>query len=74
MFPDMSGGAAIPARRERKRRGFCVHCDYDLTGNETGVCPECGEKIAHHEHHRAASAALDGFSQSAVTRRPGAAR
>ena len=35
-------------RRERKRRGFCVHCDYDLTGNESGVCPECGEKIARH--------------------------
>lgn len=30
----------------RQRLGRCVHCDYDLTGNVSGVCPECGEKIA----------------------------
>lgn len=22
--------------------GKCVHCGYDLTGNTSGVCPECG--------------------------------
>jgi hypothetical protein len=22
--------------------GHCRHCAYDLTGNESGVCPECG--------------------------------
>ena len=30
----------------RKRRKFgpnsCGNCGYDLTGNETGECPECG--------------------------------
>ena len=26
----------------RVRPGFCVTCDYDLTGNLSGVCPECG--------------------------------
>lgn len=25
-----------------RRRGLCVRCRYDLTGNTTGVCPECG--------------------------------
>ncbi len=25
--------------------GRCLSCDYDLRGNETGVCPECGEAI-----------------------------
>ena len=25
--------------------GRCGRCDYDLTGNVTGVCPECGWKI-----------------------------
>lgn len=25
--------------------GHCVRCDYDLTGNESGRCPECGEQI-----------------------------
>lgn len=25
--------------------GFCVKCSYNLTGNTSGVCPECGEPI-----------------------------
>lgn len=25
--------------------GHCQHCGYDLTGNTSGVCPECGEQI-----------------------------
>lgn len=33
-------------RRERRRAfGRCHQCDYDLTGNVTGVCPECGNAI-----------------------------
>ena len=39
---------AFVLRRERVRRirqGACVVCGYDLTGNESGVCPECGERI-----------------------------
>ena len=23
----------------------CIKCGYDLTGNVSGVCPECGERI-----------------------------
>lgn len=23
----------------------CVQCGYDLTGNVSGICPECGERI-----------------------------
>ena len=26
----------------RRRRGHCQICDYNLTGNESGRCPECG--------------------------------
>jgi hypothetical protein len=34
-------------RRDRKPRpGFCRRCDYDLTGNASGRCPECGEPIS----------------------------
>ncbi len=33
---------ALYFRRRRRRPGHCVQCDYDLTGNVTGVCPECG--------------------------------
>ncbi len=29
-------------RRKLAMLGCCPACRYDLTGNETGVCPECG--------------------------------
>lgn len=29
-------------RRRRRQRGLCLNCAYDLTGNISGVCPECG--------------------------------
>jgi hypothetical protein len=33
-----------PLRRYRRRkRGACLQCGYDLTGNVSGRCPECGE-------------------------------
>ena len=35
-----------PLRRWRRRcAGHCVRCGYDLTGNESGVCPECGRPV-----------------------------
>ncbi|UCC30567.1 MAG: hypothetical protein JSU86_20505 [Phycisphaerales bacterium] len=36
-----------PLRRwHRRRKGLCVRCAYNLTGNMSGVCPECGDAIA----------------------------
>ena len=36
-----------PVKRwRRKRTGLCIHCGYNLSGNRTGRCPECGM------HHR----------------------
>ena len=33
-----------PLRRYRRRkRGLCLKCGYNLTGNVSGRCPECGE-------------------------------
>lgn len=32
-------------RDPRPLPGHCRKCGYDLTGNESGVCPECGERI-----------------------------
>lgn len=26
-------------------RGRCRFCDYDLTGNTSGICPECGGSV-----------------------------
>jgi hypothetical protein len=31
-------------RERRREHGVCVGCGYDLTGNVSGVCPECGEE------------------------------
>jgi hypothetical protein len=41
-------GAYLPRflRLRRERRGHCPSCRYNLTGNISGVCPECGMKIA----------------------------
>jgi hypothetical protein len=43
------GGLAIAAftgfarrRNPRYRDGHCSECGYDLTGNVSGICPECG--------------------------------
>jgi len=30
-------------RRRRRKRGQCLACGYNLTGNKSGTCPECGE-------------------------------
>jgi hypothetical protein len=36
----------LRAAGRRRLQGRCVRCDYDLTGNVSGVCPECGERVA----------------------------
>lgn len=36
-------------RYVRRRRGRCLNCGYNLTGNESGVCPECGKPIGYTE-------------------------
>jgi len=30
----------------RQRLGLCLGCGYDLRGNRSGVCPECGRAVA----------------------------
>ena len=32
----------LVAERLRRKIGCCKNCGYNLTGNTTGVCPECG--------------------------------
>ena len=40
----------LPCRRRKSRmaRGQCVTCGYDLTGNLSGVCSECGTACRPH--------------------------
>ena len=36
-----------PLRRWRRRkRGLCIKCGYDLTGNVPGACPECAHPVS----------------------------
>ncbi|HNO78689.1 MAG TPA: hypothetical protein PKN33_11570 [Phycisphaerae bacterium] len=39
--------AFILWRLRRFAGGHCQQCGYDLTGNESGVCPECGTASDH---------------------------
>ncbi|MCH7883856.1 MAG: hypothetical protein IIC01_01275 [Planctomycetes bacterium] len=32
-------------QRIRRWRGQCIVCGYDLTGNRSGRCPECGQRF-----------------------------
>jgi rubrerythrin len=32
-------------RERRAAKGACRVCGYDLTGNVSGICPECGLPI-----------------------------
>jgi hypothetical protein len=42
-----------PARgRRRRQRGLCVKCAYDLTGNVSGKCPECGTSVTKNNDKR----------------------
>jgi len=36
-------------RRRRRREGHCPKCGYNLKGNVSGVCPECGRPPAKSE-------------------------
>ena len=35
----------LRAQLARKGVPICIPCGYNLTGNESGVCPECGTKV-----------------------------
>lgn len=34
-------------RRRRRERNLCVKCEYNLMGNTSGTCPECGYPIPY---------------------------
>lgn len=46
-FLVVSAWSVVRWKRRRRKRlaGGCRRCGYNLTGNVSGVCPECGEKI-----------------------------
>lgn len=50
----VSGGTAWLAWRWDRRpgTGCCGECGYDLTGNVSGVCPECGTRVMNTPRER----------------------
>lgn len=50
--PTLASGILVAAplvpwwkRLRRRRRGWCVHCGYDIKGLDGRVCPECGKSV-----------------------------
>lgn len=39
------GAASTELKRKPLHPGYCARCRYNLTGNTSGVCPECGTAI-----------------------------
>jgi len=49
LLPDRICTSLAEGREARKRRfqqrGLCPNCNYNLTANTSGVCPECGTPV-----------------------------
>ncbi len=48
-YPTIAVIHGVLRHRQRRSKGLCLHCGYDLTGNESGKCSECGESISEVE-------------------------
>ena len=42
LIPSVAWLSVVARARRRKARHLCAACGYNLTGNTSGVCPECG--------------------------------
>lgn len=41
----LASAVRLLSLRRKRQSGLCRSCEYDLTGNTSGTCPECGEPI-----------------------------
>ncbi len=48
-YPALAVGRDRWRAHHRPKEGFCQQCAYDLTGNITGICPECGAPVDHRQ-------------------------
>lgn len=47
LLVSMMYSLVTPCKHRRHRPGSCAACGYDLTGNVSGRCPECGTAPVH---------------------------
>jgi len=45
VYPLIVAASVVMKHRARLRAGCCHRCGYNLTGNTSGVCPECGTPV-----------------------------
>jgi len=45
LAPSMLSQIAQRVQKRRRLHGLCLTCNYNLTGNVSGVCPECGTAV-----------------------------
>jgi hypothetical protein len=57
LIPHLMLAVALNRRSRRRAKGLCLACGYDLTGNTSGVCPECGPPA--NQHHQTAQISPD---------------
>ena len=43
IYPVIAFIRGLLRRWRRRRKGLCIRCGYNLAGNVSRVCPECGE-------------------------------
>lgn len=54
-YPTFAGIRGPVRRWRRRKNGLCVHCGYNLQGNVSGVCSECGRETTKAPRHKAES-------------------
>lgn len=40
------------SRKAKQNEIHCAYCGYDLRGNQSGICPECGRWVPVHQKRR----------------------
>ena len=59
IYPSL-GALLLLSLKEPNPPNTCTRCAYDLTGNVSGVCPECGTAIQHATERDVPTTPADG--------------
>ncbi|MCB9849617.1 MAG: hypothetical protein H6817_02815 [Phycisphaerales bacterium] len=60
-------GADLEVVRRRMYAHLCNQCGYDLTGNQSGICPECGTAIGPWYCHHCGANIRGNFSPACAS-------